>query len=273
MAYRFQQVCTNGESWMAEIRGSGKLMTSNCAEPLAVGDLRIWMLAVLLLVSSGILYRGVTSRLQAAYQSPVKLPIPLSEFPKEIGNWVGMDIPIRSTTKEYMERNFADDFFSRRYINSQNKSWADVYVVYCSTKPGGILGHQPGVCYPANGWIWDSTEQSSFLTASGEKISCLIHRFHTPEPQYRETVVLNFYILNGQITTRENDFSGLLGRRPNIAGDPARYVVQVQISSVVENSIREIAKAIADKIIDFFPDENGIVKVVGYSQPLSRDSK
>jgi hypothetical protein len=94
-----------------------------------------------------------------------------------------------------------------------------------------------------------------------------------PEPQYRETVVLNFYILNGQITTRESDFSGLLGRMPNIAGNPARYVVQVQISSVVENSIREIAKVIANPLLDTFPDENGIVKEAGYSQPLSGDSK
>ncbi len=258
---------------MAEIRGSGKITASDSTEPSAIGDLRVWMLAILLLILSGVLYRGVTGRLQAAYQSPVKLPIPLSDFPKEIGNWVGMDIPIRSTTKEYMEQNFADDFFSRRYINSQNNSWADVYVVYCSTKPGGILGHRPQVCYPGAGWIWDSTDESSFVTTAGRKISCLVHRFHIPEPQYRETVVLNFYILNGQITTREDDFSGLLGRRPNIAGNPARYVVQVQISSVVENSIREIAKAIADKILVFFPDENGIVKTAGYSQPMSGNSK
>jgi EpsI family protein len=273
MANQLQQVCTNGESWMAEIRGSGKVIAFSRMGSIARGDIRIWVLAILLLISSGVLYRGVTSRLQAAYQSPIKLPISLSEFPKEIGIWVGTDLPIRSTTKEYMEQNFADDYFSRRYINPQNNSWADVYVVYCSTRPGGILGHRPQVCYPGAGWIWDSTDESSFVTAAGKKISCLIHRFHTPEPKYRETVVLNFYILNGQITTRESDFSGLLGRRPNIAGNPARYVVQVQISSVVENSIREIAKAIADPLLDIFPDENGIVQVTGFSQPLSRDLK
>lgn len=258
---------------MAETRERGTSITSHCAGSLTFVNLRVWIPAVLLLMLFGILYRGVSSRLQAAYQSPIKLPISLSEFPKEIGVWAGIDIPIRSTTKEYMEQNFADDFFSRRYINSQNNSWADVYVVYCSTRPGGILGHRPGVCYPANGWIWDSTDESSFVTASGRKISCLLHRFHTPQPQYRETVVLNFYILNGQITTREDDFSGLLGRRPNIAGDPARYVVQVQISSVVENSVRQAAAAIADLILNFFPDENGIVQMAGHTQLLSGDSK
>jgi hypothetical protein len=88
----------------------------------------------------------------------------------------------------------------------------------------------------------------------------LIHRFHKPAPAYDQTVVLNFYILNGQITTDEDSFSGLFGRRPNIAGNPARYVAQVQISSVLEDSIRTTAKDITGLILDFFPDENGKVR-------------
>jgi len=76
---------------------------------------------------------------------------------------------------------------------------------------------------------------------------------------------LNFYILNGQITANENDFSGLLGRRPNIAGDPARYVAQVQISSVLESSIRTMAEDVTDLVLDRLPDENGKVRAVEYS--------
>jgi hypothetical protein len=258
---------------MAETRGCGKPITGNHVGPLAIGTLRIWMLAILLLISSSILYRGITSRLQVALRSPIKLAIPLSNFPKEIGNWTGTELPIRSSTKEYMERNFADDFFSRRYVNSQTNSWADVYVVYCSSRPGGILGHRPQVCYPSAGWIQDSTDESSFVTASGRKISCLLHRFHTPEPQYYETVVLNFYIVNGQITTQESDFSSLFGRRLNIAGNPARYIVQVQISSVIENSIREIAKLITEPLLDTFPDESGAVKIAGHMQQSGNDMK
>jgi hypothetical protein len=76
---------------------------------------------------------------------------------------------------------------------------------------------------------------------------------------------LNFYVLNGQITTEEKDFSGPLGRRPNIGGDPARYVAQVQISSVQESSVRQAAKDMTDLIAVFFPDENGKVKASEYS--------
>jgi hypothetical protein len=88
----------------------------------------------------------------------------------------------------------------------------------------------------------------------------LIHRFHKPAPAYEQIVVLNFYILNGQITADESDFSGPLGRRPNISGDPARYVAQVQISSVLENSIRAAAKDMTDLILDYLPDMNGRIR-------------
>jgi hypothetical protein len=223
-----------------------------------------WALAVLLLVSAGITYRVLASHLELTADTAISLPVPLSAFPTKIGNWVGSDLPIPSTTKEYMERNFADDFFSRRYVNAEANAWADVYVVYCSSRPGGILGHQPRVCYPAHGWLHDSTEPSQFTSRIGQQVRCLIHRFHKPAPAYDQTVVLNFYILNGQITTKEKDFSGLLGRRPNIAGDPARYVAQVQISSVLENSVRKTAEDITDLVLDFFPDANGKVRAVEY---------
>jgi hypothetical protein len=226
----------------------------------------IWVLAIVLLISAGITYRVLASHLKLTADTSIKLPVPLSAFPSKIGNWVGSDLPIPSTTKEYMEENFADDFLSRRYINTVANTWADIYVVYCSSRPGGILGHQPRVCYPAHGWLHDSTESSLFTSRTGQQINCLIHRFHKPAPAYEQTVVLNFYILNGQITPEENDFSGLLGRRPNISGDPARYVAQVQISSVLENSIRTAAAEMADKILDFLPDKDGKVKTAEFIQ-------
>jgi len=221
----------------------------------------IWVLAVLLLVLSGITYRLLASHFELLFDTPISLPVPLSALPAQIGDWVGRDLPIPNTTKEYMEKNFADDFLSRRYINAATGAWADVYIVYCSSRPGGILGHRPRVCYTGGGWVHDSTEPSQFVSRTGRQILCLIHRFHKPAPTHEQKVVLNFYILNGQLTADEDDFSGPWGRRPNIAGNPARYVAQVQISSVLENSIREAARDMADLVLDYLPDKNGKVRI------------
>ncbi|NIP53353.1 MAG: exosortase-associated EpsI family protein [Phycisphaerae bacterium] len=225
-----------------------------------VSGLFIWIFAVLLLVSSGITYRLLASHLEMLFETPVSLPVPLGAFPAQVYDWIGTDLTIPNITKEYIEKNFADDFLSRRYTNTSTQKWADVYVVYCSSRPGSILGHRPRVCYPANGWVHDGTESSQFVLRTGRSIPCLIHRFHKPTPAYDQKVILNFYILNGQITTREDDFSGPFGRRPNITGNPARYVAQVQISSVFESSIRTAAKDITGLVLDFLPDKDGKVR-------------
>jgi hypothetical protein len=221
----------------------------------------IWILAIVLLVSAGMAYRILASGLERVIGKTIKLPVPLSSFPLQIGNWVGKDLSIPNTTKEYMEKNFADDYFSKQYDNSVTKARVNVYVVYCSSRPGGILGHRPRKCYDGYGWIHDGTETEQFISRAGQKIPYLIHRFHKPE-MTDQAVVLNFYVLNGKLTADEKDFSGSLWRRPNIAGDLAQYVAQVQISSVLESSVRMMAKDVADLILDYLPDQNGKVRAV-----------
>jgi hypothetical protein len=222
----------------------------------------VWILAVVLLVSAGVTYRILASSLERIFAEPIKLPVPLSTFPLQIGKWLGKDLSIPNTTKEYIEKNFADDYFSRRYFNSVTEAWVDVYVVYCSSLPGGVLGHRPRVCYPGYGWIHDSTHTEKFISREGCQIPYLIHRFHRPVPMNDQMVVMNFYVLNGKLTADEKDFSGILGRRVNISGNLAQYVAQVQISSRLENPIRMMAKDIVDLILDYLPDQDGKVRAV-----------
>lgn len=218
------------------------------------------LVAALLLTAAGEAYRTLSSRVMGADAAPIRLPVPLQELPREIAGWKGEDLPIPETTQMYMRRNFADDYVSRRFLNRARSLWADVYTVYCSSKIGGILGHRPGVCFPNNGWIHDGTTPSEIVARSGRPISCLIHRFHKPAPAYQEVVVLSFYVLNGQITLTEDDFSGIMGRRPNLSGDPARYVAQIQISSLYEHSVRTAAADLVDTILSYLPDQDGHVR-------------
>ncbi len=92
-----------------------------------------------------------------------------------------------------------------------------------------------------------------------------------PAPSYEERVVLNFYIVNGQLTNDESGFSGVGWRTPNIAGNTARYVAQVQISSVLENSIRTAGEDMTELILDFFPDKNGEVGAADSNQLTTKD--
>ncbi len=220
------------------------------------GGTPVWfsaVVAVVLLVTAGVAYRAAAVRLYGDALTPVKLPAPLEQVPRRIGGWLGEDRPIEENIVAYMKQNFADDYVSRHYVNAKEGVWANLYVVYCSSRPGGILGHEPTKCFPGNGWTRDGTETSRFVSSSGRPIDCLVHRFHKSAPVYQQIVVLTFYVLNGQITLNERDFSGVLGRLPNLSGDPARYVAQVQVSSTLEYSARIAAAEMADTLLAFLP--------------------
>lgn len=222
----------------------------------------VWVLALLLLTGTGIFYRAVASRLERIASS-VTLAVSLDEYPRQIGQWVGDDVPIPANIQRVAGN---DAFVNRLYRNRASNEWVNVYIAY-SAHPRTMLGHRPRVCYVAGGWIHDGSEQTMFTSRGGQELACLIHYFHRPAPEHEETVVLNYYIVNGRITWDDRVFTGVGWRTPNIDGDPARYVTQVQISSTLENSVRSAASDMTELILDFFPDEDGRVKAVEYVEP------
>ena len=228
-----------------------------------------WFGAVISLLLAGAVYRVTASRIKLVTETPITLPVPLSAFPMQVGGWIGKDVPIPENIQRVAGN---DDFLNRLYINKSKNRWVNVYIAY-SARPRTMVGHTPQVCYVGGGWIHDSTQISEFTSYSGGKTPCLIHRFHRPAPQTEEIVVLNFYILNGQLTTDESGFTSVGWRTPNIAGSAARYVAQVQISSVLENSVRSAAKDMAELILDFFPDNNGRVRATEYINTTSGVAK
>ena len=209
---------------------------------------------------AGAVYRVAATHLRVIVENPITLPVPLKSFPLAINGWVGRDVPISETVQNVVG---TDDFLNRLYIDKAKNQWTNVYVAY-SARPRMMLGHRPQVCYVAGGWVHDSTEESQVISSAGRRIPCLVHRFRKPAPQNDETVVLNFYVVNGRFTNDESAFSGVGWRTPNIAGNPARYVAQVQISSVLENSVRRAAEEMTDLMLDFFPDETGEVRATEF---------
>ena len=131
---------------------SGRIASPRAARRAASGlsIVLAWVLAAVLLVSSGLVYRTLAGRLEG--MEPIALPVPLERFPLQMDGWTGQDAPLLEATQEYMRTHFADDYISRYYVNAETGQSAGLYVVYCSSQPGGILGHQPQVCYPGTGW-------------------------------------------------------------------------------------------------------------------------
>jgi len=234
-------------------------MSTTCSRTVPTNKKMVgaaWALAMVLLVVIGIGYRFVATKMNVIVTTPIKLDVPLSEFPMRIGQWVGRDVPISGAVLDVAAN---DDYLSRLYVNESNNQWVNVYIAY-TARPRTMLGHRPRVCYPANGWAHKNTEHIQVISNSGRKIRCLLHHFQKSTSESEEIIVLNYYIVNGRLTDDESVFTGIGWRTPNIDGNPARYVAQVQINSVQENSVRQAAKDVTDLVLGYFPEENGQVQ-------------
>lgn len=216
-------------------------------------DWRPWAIVCVALLVCGAGYRIAMAKYRPLMAERILLPVPLSVFPKTIGDWVGQDKPL-SREVEQIAGN--DDYVNRLYADGLTGEWAYFYIAY-SGRPRTMLGHKPEVCYVGAGWVHDSTEQSRVVLSNGTTLPCLVHHFHQPPPKSGAICVLNYYVLNGVPTNDEGQFAGLLDRLPNIEGNPARYVAQVEVSSVSEASVKKLAAATADEVLARLPDKDG----------------
>lgn len=193
---------------------------------------------------------------------PNALPGPLAQFPRALNGWTGTDVSLPTTTEEYMRTHFADDFISRRYTDQTTGQEVLLYAVYCSSRPSGVLGHQPLRCYPANGWIWDHTVPVSVVTPSNRLFRFALHRFHRPSTN-AEVAALCFYVADGHLVGEE-DLLPQFARESPV--DRPRYIAAVQISSILEDSARSAASVMTDALAAFFGVQDAAPVVVGRTE-------
>ncbi len=214
--------------------------------------------AIAFVVAGGASYRLAMGRLQPHVSEPILLPVPLSSFPEKIDVWNGVDIPVDPAVLRIAGN---DDYLHRSYTRGTGPTTerAYLYIGY-SARPRTMLHHSPEICYVNAGWLHDITEPVEVELTGGSVLESNIYSFDQQPPAHGSIFVLNYYVLNGRRTRDASDFRGLGWRLPNLAGDPAWYVAQVQVISVSRHTAIRLAAATADTILEYLPDEAGIVQ-------------
>lgn len=207
------------------------------------------ILGVLIMGAAGGYYQYAAEKLDAISKIPLLPAIPLGTFPLILGDWNGREVPISETVLKVAGN---DDHLSRFYVNSKVQAGATLYVGF-TAEPRRMLGHRPDVCYVGSGWVLDETQKEVIRTADGNDVECLVHRFYRPGLAFEEVFVLNYYILNGVLTTDHKSFDGLRWRRPKQSGGRLEYVAQIQISSSSRQAVRLLAQEIAGPIMEYMP--------------------
>jgi EpsI family protein len=210
-----------------------------------------YTVAFCLIIVSGVAFHY----LYAAFNTEgvtVVLEKPLATFPKTIGDWDSNELPISDAVLKVANN---DDYVSRSYYNTKTRQAVNLYIAYTKT-PRAMHGHRPDICYKGNGWENDFTNETTITSSDGTIIPCLLHRFYKTGLNASEIYVLNYYVVNGQLTNEEKDFSGLRWQIPKDRLGKSNFVTQVQINAVSERSVRDFATAIGDLVLDHMPKKD-----------------
>ena len=213
---------------------------------------RIWFAlfsGCILLILSGIAYRLFALQLDALAKEPMAPAVPFSSFPYSIGSWSGYEVPLSEVV---LEVSGNEDHLNRRYLNRENPAEVNLYLAYTS-QPRTMLGHRPLVCYVNSGWQHEGTEEITIMTADGGQLTTLLHKFRLPLAVSGINVI-NYYYVNGSLTTDHNEFFRLKFRSIQNSKQHPRYVIQVQVSSFSEKAAIDFAREIAPLVLVHLPE-------------------
>ena len=112
-------------------------------------------LAVVLLAATGLF-------LHARGRHEVFPPrLPLNSFPHQLGNWVGVDVPIPQDARAVLGNG---EFLLRIYQNQPARTpYVDLFLAYFPSQRTGDTIHSPKNCLPGSGW---SPVESSKISLS-----------------------------------------------------------------------------------------------------------
>lgn len=186
---------------------------------------RAVVLAVALLVGSGIGYRVLGGRLSRIHAS-VQLPRgTLDRLAVRIGEWRGVDTPLDAAVVEATD---TDDQLCRSYTRRGGGGAVALFVGY-GVRMRDLMPHRPDVCYPGAGWTLSGRKAMDLPMAGGDVLPCIEYRFERGGMMNSRIAVLNYYDISGKL---HRDVSLLRSKASRADGD-VDYVVQVQMVTAI----------------------------------------
>ncbi|MGE3109768.1 MAG: exosortase-associated EpsI family protein [Phycisphaerales bacterium] len=149
----------------------------------------------------------------------------IDAIPYSIDGMMGTDVTPTPAAVKLLNPN---RILQRQYTEPGTGRISTLMVVHCSDVRD-ILGHYPPVCYPAHGWVAESTTPTT-IEWNGATYPAKLYRFSRSgnDMSMQEMTVLSFFVLpsNNSPIVADMDHLEDVARRPAVAG---RGAAQFQI--------------------------------------------
>ena len=205
--------------------------------------------AAVLMLLFGLAFHGLAIQIAAPTDSTPIDPCALNQFPLQIGEWTGIDIPM---DEEIIRATDTDATLKRQY-SRQNGFQSVSFYIACGVRARDLMPHRPEVCYTGSGWtLTDSQTLQMSDTLSGN-----LMQFAGGSLGSQKVMVLYYYIVDGQFTQDVSHLRSKIWRGSGAVG----YVAQIQITAPVtptltpetaEKMISDFAIASAQPTADLF---------------------
>jgi EpsI family protein len=190
-------------------------------------------------------YSALAARLATPMNITLLTPAELELLPLDIGDWTGQEVPL---DEEIVRATDTDAHVNRIYSRRNDTEHISLYIAY-GGRARDLMPHRPEVCYTGAGWTIINRRSMELPLNNEMEISCNIFQFSRGTLNTKKTVLLNYYIVDGQYC---RDVSRLRFKAWRGSGT-VRYVAQVQI--VTSTSVNLNASS-AEKIACAFAAES-----------------
>ena len=198
---------------------------------------------VIIVFSAG--YSVLAARLAAPMNVALLTSAELELLPLKILDWTGHEAPL---DEKIVLATDTDARINRIYSRNNGAEYISLYIAY-GGRARDLMPHRPEVCYTGAGWT-RIDKRSLELPLSGEtELPCNIFQFSRDTLNTKKTVLLNYYIVDGQYCP---DVS-LLRSKAWHGSRTVSYVAQVQIATSTTMNLNAFS---AEKIVCAFAAES-----------------
>jgi EpsI family protein len=174
-------------------------------------------------------YRILAIRLEASVNTSSLPPDALEQLPLKIGGWTGQEAPL---DEKIIRATDTDAHISRSYSRYNSTEYISLFIAY-GVRARDLMPHRPEVCYIGSGWTRIDKRTLKLPLSGGKELPCNILQFSRGTLDTKKTLVLNYYIVDGQYC---HDVSRVRSKAWRGSG-MVRYVAQVQIATSITMSL------------------------------------
>ena len=177
--------------------------------------------ASLLMLAFGAGHRALALRLGLSVVTTPIAPDTLDQFPMQIGDWTGEDVPL---SEAEARSTGTDAHINRRYSRSNGSGSIALYIA-CGVRVDEVMQHVPEGCYTGHGWTLVDRRSTELPLNTGRKLPCVMLQFQRGSLDTDEVTVLHYVIADGQPRSNVSLFRSRIWR----LFATVNYVAQVQI--------------------------------------------